>query len=54
MTALSPETATGAARRAIEARIGRSLLPLRDQPQDIRTAIKLLAIAHIRAKEAMK
>ena len=38
------------ARHVIEARLGRSLPPTADLPHDLKTAIKLLAIQHIKAK----
>jgi hypothetical protein len=36
------------ARETIEARLGRNLPPTADLPPDLRTAIKMLAIANIR------
>jgi hypothetical protein len=38
------------ARQVIEARVGRSLPPTAELPDDLKTAIKLLAIQHIRTK----
>ena len=38
------------ARQTIEARLGRKLPSTADLPDDLKTAIKLLAIQHIKAK----
>ena len=38
------------ARQVIERRVGRTLPPTADLPDDLKTAIKLLAIQHIKAK----
>jgi len=38
------------ARQTIEARLGRKLPPTADLPDDLKTAIKMLAIQHIKAR----
>jgi len=40
------------AREVIESRLGRKLGPTADLPPDLKTAIKLLAIQNIRARNA--
>lgn len=45
-------TATTTARQIIEARIGRSLGPIADMPEDLRRAVSALAKALIKARAA--
>lgn len=45
-------TATTTARQIIEARIGRSLGPIADMPEDLRRAVSALAKALIKTRTA--